>query len=132
MYLKNELPKELFKNFTAHYKELLRDFQEIEIELQLEINENDYLISSILQMNGSYSEALKFKLLDTSVLNIPIDDLKEVLVELFKINSALTSKILSTGKSIKFKNLLSLKYHKTSIHPFSAQITFRLERGYTQ
>jgi len=84
--LKDILPKEDYKKFVSFYKELLDEFQEMEIELELELNEDNHLISTIIQMDGSYMETLKFTLLATSVLDIPIKNLKEMLVKLFKID----------------------------------------------
>ena len=93
--LKNILSKELYKKFVSFYKELLGEFQEMEIQLELELNEENNLISSILQMDGSYTETIKFTLLDASVLDIPIDNLKEMLVKFFKIDEQKASLILS-------------------------------------
>ena len=67
----------------------------MEIQLELELNEDNNLISSILQMDGSYTETIKFTLLDASVLDIPIDNLKEMLVKFFKIDVQKATLILS-------------------------------------
>lgn len=93
--LRKYISAELLKDFSSFYELLLDEFQEMEIELELSLNENNNVISSILQMNGAYQEIIKFVFLDSSNLDIPIDYLKSILIKYFKFDTKKADYILS-------------------------------------
>ncbi|MFD1292408.1 hypothetical protein ACFQ5N_01055 [Lutibacter holmesii] len=84
--LKKHISPELFKDFSTFYKLLLEEFQEMEIELEV-FKRDDTYISCINSMNGTYTETNKFVLLDTSNLDISLEDLKAMLIESFNMET---------------------------------------------
>jgi len=94
--LKKYISPELFKEFTSFYKLLLKEFQEMEIELEVYKSDDTY-ISCINSMNGTYTETSKFVLLDKSNLDIPLEDLKAMLIESFNMETEKVDSILKNN-----------------------------------
>lgn len=93
--LKNILTKELFEKFVSYYKKLLDEFQEMEIELELEHCNDNGTTCQIISMNGCYEENMEFTLLDSSEVDISKDELKKMLSKYFRIDELLADKILN-------------------------------------
>ena len=94
--LKKMLSKQKYEEFHSFYKELLSEFQEMEIELQFYLNNEKKIKSYIIYMRGSYKENMNFTLLDNSKENYSKDELKSSLIECFKIEPLLAKKIINT------------------------------------
>jgi hypothetical protein len=92
--LKTILTKQQYDEFYIHYKGLLSEFQEMEIELQIDEHDRKGIVCSILSMYGSYTENMNFTLLDSSGLDISKEDLKMMLLKYFKIDTCLADQIL--------------------------------------
>lgn len=94
------VPEKLYENFTGFYKKLLNQFQEMEIELQFDVDNENNTISYINRMKGSYIEEMNFNLLDKSVEDFLEKDLKSLLIESFNIESFVASQILNVKSEI--------------------------------
>jgi hypothetical protein len=92
--LKKTLKRQQYEEFHSFYKELLNEFQELEIELAVEGDDENGINCSILSMYGSYRENMSFTLLDSSEVDFSKDDLKEMLSKYFSIEEQLTNQIL--------------------------------------
>jgi hypothetical protein len=98
--LKALLTKQQYEEFASFYKELLSEFQEMEIELQLDDYDDTGTEFSILSMSGSYQKNLVFDLLDASHVLIPKDELQTVLTMVFKIDEVLAHQILHESEGL--------------------------------
>lgn len=98
--LKKLIPVKMFENFTSFYQKLLYQFQEMEIELQFDLDNQNKTISYINRMSGSYNKEMNFTLLDKSDKDFSDNELKSLLIEYFKIEPLLASQILNTKSKI--------------------------------
>ena len=96
--LENIITKEFFEKFVSFYKELLNEFQEMEIELKVEKLDENNTICNIISMNGSYEEHAEFSLLDSSKFDVSKIELNTMLIKQFKIDSLLVTQILDDEK----------------------------------
>lgn len=94
--LKKILSTQKYEEFHSFYKELLSEFQEMQIVLEVEEIDENEIICTISSMNGSYKENMNFTLLDNSKENYSKDELKSLLIECFKIEPLLAKKIINT------------------------------------
>jgi hypothetical protein len=92
--LKKILTRQQYEEFNSFYKELLNEFQEMQIELGVEGDDENGINCSIWSMYGSYRENMSFTLLDSSEVDFSKDDLKEMLSKYFSIEEQLTEQIL--------------------------------------
>lgn len=92
--LKKVLTEQQYEELVSFYKKLLSEFQEMEIELQLE-NYDMSVHCSILSMDGAYKESVEFRLLDSSTVDFSKDKLKTMLIKCFKVDNLLASQILN-------------------------------------
>lgn len=92
--LKDILSNQQYNEFESFYKELLSDFQEIEIELEIYYDEDFGSNCDISSVGGSYSTKMEFTLLDDSNVDISDEIVEEMLIKYFKIDPVLVSKIV--------------------------------------
>lgn len=97
--LKKILKKEQYEEFASFYKEILNEFQEMQIELEVEEGDENGVNCSILSMYGSYRENMDFTLLDFSEVDISKDELKIMLSKYFRIDALLADQILNTKQT---------------------------------
>lgn len=98
--LKAVLGSVRFQDFFSFYFDLLQEFQEMEIELQFDKQDDGSLFSYILSMDGSYSQNLEFTLLDSSINKFSLQDLEKVLIDEFEIDPILTTQILNIKSNL--------------------------------
>ena len=92
--LKNKLTTLQYKEFYSFYKGLLSEFQEMEIELQLDKHGEIGVKCSIQRMYGSYREKMNFTILDSSEIDISKEELKLMLLKYFRIDTDLADQVL--------------------------------------
>jgi hypothetical protein len=92
--LKKMLAYDQYNQFTHFYKELLSEFQEMQIELQLEVFSETLILCSIIHMDGFYRKTLEFTLLDASEIDVSKDELKQMLLKCFDFEEQLANQIL--------------------------------------
>lgn len=98
--LKKILSKQTYEEFYSFYKELLSEFQEMQIVLEVEEIDENEIICTISSMNGSYKENMNFTLLDNSKENYSKNELKSLLIRSFKIEPLLAKKITNIRLTI--------------------------------
>jgi hypothetical protein len=98
--LKAILGSDRFQDFFSFYFDLLQEFQEMEIELQFDKQDDGNLFSYILSMDGSYSQNLEFTLLDSSINKFSLQDLEMMLIDEFEIDPILTTQILNIKSNL--------------------------------
>ena len=101
--LKKTLTGEQYDEFYSFYKNLLDEFEEMEVMLQIDEHVEEVDHCFIISMYGSYSEKKSFTLLDYSEIDFSKKDLKLMLTKYFRIDSHLANQVL------KIKN----KHNKT-------------------
>ena len=92
------LTSQQYDAFYSFYKNLLDEFEEMEIELQIDehVENEDYCF--IMSMYGSYSEKTSFTLLDSSEIDFSKEELKLMLTNYFRIDSHLADQVLDIKK----------------------------------
>jgi hypothetical protein len=73
----------LYEKFYLFYEELLNQFKEITVELEVYTGN---IISNITTMEGLYTITGTFTLMDCSKLDFPSKTLKETLIKCYKFN----------------------------------------------
>ncbi|MDA9182751.1 hypothetical protein N9O51_06120 [Saprospiraceae bacterium] len=91
--LKKILTNQKYEEFYSFYEGLLGEFQEMEIELQLE-QDGKEVYCYINSMYGSYRENMNFTLLDSSEIDISKEELKLMLLNNFRIDTDLAVQVL--------------------------------------
>ena len=91
--IKKFLKKHEYQEFYKFYDELLNEFQEMEIYLQLDEHDENTTDCSIISMYGSYQKKVDFNILDSS-FEISKSNLNGFLTEYFNIDVSMASKIL--------------------------------------
>jgi hypothetical protein len=94
------LGSDRFQDFFTFYFDLLQEFQEMEIELQFDKQDDGSLFSYILSMDGSYSQNVEFTLLDSSICKFSLQDLEMMLIDEFEIDPILTTQILNIKSNL--------------------------------
>ena len=92
--LKKTLTNQQYEEFYSFYECLLGEFQEMEIELQLDKQDGKEVYCSIQSMYGSYRENMNFTLLDFSEIDISKEELKLMLLKNFRIDTDLADQVL--------------------------------------
>ena len=92
--LKKTLTNQQYEEFYSFYECLLGEFQEMEIELQLDKQDGKEVYCSIQSMYGSYRENMNFTLLDSSEIDISKEELKLMLLKNFRIDTDLADQVL--------------------------------------
>lgn len=90
--LKKTLTKEQFKVLNNYLEALTKDFENI--ELRLMYDEDNDEAWSISEVDGFYQQQMEFSLLDSSNIEIPLNDLKSMLLNCFKIKPSIVEQIL--------------------------------------
>lgn len=93
--LKKLISKETYNSFINFYENLLNQFQEMEIELQFDVDDENNTITYINSMYGVYTENVNFTLLDKSSEEYSELILENLLIKYFKIEQLLSKKICS-------------------------------------
>jgi hypothetical protein len=88
------ISKETYESFKSFYENLLNEFQEMEIELQFDIDDDNNTKCYINQMDGAYSKKMDFTLLDNSKVDFSEEELQNLLLNNFKAKQYLVDKIL--------------------------------------
>lgn len=96
--LKALLTKQQYEEFASFYEDLLSEFQEMQIELQLDNYDDAGTECSIQSMYGTYQKSVVFDLLNESQLLVPKDELQRILVDVFKLDESLARQILDESK----------------------------------
>jgi hypothetical protein len=91
--LKRIISKETYESFKSFYENLLNEFQEMEIELQFDIDDENNTKCYINQMDGAYSKKVDFTLLDNSKVDFSEEQLQNLLLNHFKVEQYLIDKI---------------------------------------
>jgi hypothetical protein len=84
--LKQFLNSDLYEKFYLFYEELLNQFKEITIELEVYADNKNNIVSKITIIEGSYTITEKFTLMDCSKLDFNSKMLKETLIKCYKFN----------------------------------------------
>lgn len=92
--LKKILTNQKYEEFYSFYESLLGEFQEMQIELQLDKQDGKEVYCSINSMYGSYRENMSFTLLDSSEIDISKEELKLMLLNNFRIDTGLAVQVL--------------------------------------
>ena len=92
--LKKILTNQKYEEFYSFYEGLLGEFQEMEIELQLDKQDGKEVYCSIQSMYGSFRENMNFTLLDSSKIDISKEELKLMLLKNFRIDTGLAVQVL--------------------------------------
>jgi hypothetical protein len=93
------ITKQQYEDFYAYYKGLLREFQEMEIKLQLDEYDKKGIKCSIQSMDGSYRENMNFTLLDSSEVEFSKEEFKMMLTNYFRIDTCLADQILDINQT---------------------------------